>query len=326
MYKRWSRLSQVIIKGAVDEKGDHAGSLKKAIKAAKPSKPASVPPSAAVALLPPELLVEWNHFSGFLCAAAGVCVSQERVVVEQSRKGATETKVKIIDAFIDELLELLVSNIDVVRETTTELLGSTLSPAAYSVLFHHFNTQVKTFFGTAGQINYSPEATTFVDQAISVVKHILELPVDTYTADDLALLTDFEEVITNLMKYVSQLVIKDNPAASFRIKSKMCACLEAMMQKHQFISFSNEFQFRHRVVEIVMEWISDFNAAKPGKTTLSELTPEKQKEVAKGTIDVDVAAVKAIAALFKGLPVSKEDAEVYLLSRILLCRSVLIDD
>lgn len=310
VYKRWARVSQVIIKGAVDEKGDHhAGSLKKAIKAAKPSKPASITPSAAVALLPPEVLIEWNHYSGFLCAVAGVCLSQERVVVEQSRKGATETKVKIIDAFIDELLELLVSNIDVVRETTTELLGSTLSPTAYSVLFHHLNAQVKTFFGTAGQINYSPEATTFADQAISVIKHILELPVDSYTADDLALLTDFEEVITNLMKYVSQLVIKDNPAASFRIKSKMCACLEAMMQKHQFISFGNEFQFRHRVVEIVMEWISDFNAAKPGKTTLSELTPEKQKEVTKGTVDLDVAAVKAIAALFKGLPVSKEDAE-----------------
>ena len=29
----------------------------------------------------------------------------------------------------------------------------------------------------------------------------------------------------------------------------------------------------------------------------------------KGTVDLDVAAVKAIAALFKGLPVSKEDAE-----------------
>jgi hypothetical protein len=39
------------------------------------------------------------------------------------------------------------------------------------------------------------------------------------------------------------------------------------MQKHQFISFGNEFQFRHRVVEIVMEWISDFNAAKPGKVS-----------------------------------------------------------
>jgi len=99
-----------------------------------------------------------------------------------------------------------------------------------------------------------------VDQAISVIKHILELPVDSHTADDLALLTNFEEMMTNLLKYVSQLVIKDYPSASFRIKSKLCGCLEAMMQKHQFISFGNEFQFRHRVVETVMEWISDFNA------------------------------------------------------------------
>lgn len=145
----------MIIKGAVDEKGEYVGSLRKAIKAAKPSKPVATP-AAATAMLPPEVLVEWNHYSGFLCATAGVCLSKESVIVEQSRKGATETKIKVIDVFIDELLELLVSSVDVVRETTTELLGSTLSPAVYSVLFQHFDSQINSFFGNAGQVPPSP--------------------------------------------------------------------------------------------------------------------------------------------------------------------------
>jgi len=53
-----------------------------------------------------------------------------------------------------------------------------------------------------------------------------------------------------------------------------------------------------------------FEAHRGEQLMLSEIPPEKQKEIAKGILDVDVAAVKAIAALFKGLPVSK-DAEVH---------------
>jgi deoxyribodipyrimidine photolyase-like uncharacterized protein len=44
--------------------------------------------------------------------------------------------VKVIDAFIDQLLELIVTPNDYVRETTTELVGSTLSPATYCILLH----------------------------------------------------------------------------------------------------------------------------------------------------------------------------------------------
>ncbi len=50
---------------------------KKPIKP-KPSKPAStVSPATSV---PAEMLAEWNHYSGFLCAAAGVCLTQEKVI------------------------------------------------------------------------------------------------------------------------------------------------------------------------------------------------------------------------------------------------------
>jgi hypothetical protein len=83
----------------------------------------------------------------------------------------------------------------------------------------------------------------------------------------LALLTDFEELMENLIKYVSQLVIKEenliSAKSAFRIKTKMCACLEAMMQKHQFISFNkSEFQFRQMLVGVIMEWISDFSSVR----------------------------------------------------------------
>ena len=210
-------------------------------------------------------------------------------LVEQTRKEKSETTIKVTDSFISALLKYIVSDHDVIRETTTELAGSTLSPAVYctppsayvlsvtyfspppppltlkihtAVLFHHLHRKVNKFFGKEGQIKYKPRATTFVDQAISIIKHIMELPQDSHTADDLALLVDFEDLISHLVKYVSGLVVKENPAMGLRIKAKVCGCLEAIMQKHQFISFNNEFPFRQNLVEIIMEWISDFSAVK----------------------------------------------------------------
>jgi hypothetical protein len=104
-----------------------------------------------LALTVGQKMVEWNHFSGFLAAAAGVSMGQEMVkgkgpialarrvvylpqspLVEQTtRKEKTETTIKVTDTFIAALLKLIVSDHDVIRETTTELAGSTLSPAVY---------------------------------------------------------------------------------------------------------------------------------------------------------------------------------------------------
>jgi len=52
-------------------------------------------------------------------------------LVEQTRKEKSETTIKVTDSFISALLKYIVSDHDVIRETTTELAGSTLSPAVY---------------------------------------------------------------------------------------------------------------------------------------------------------------------------------------------------
>ncbi|KAL6048750.1 Neurofibromin 1 [Balamuthia mandrillaris] len=312
--KRWSRLTHLILKAEEQRLAEQANAVKKTAKTVKAGKALKVPKqSTAPALsIPNDIIVEWNHYSGFLCAAAGVCTTKSTLPVEQSRKVSTESKVKHLEKFISQLLELIVSPSDVVRETSTELTGSTLSPAAYSDLFYQLHARVQQFFGGAGQVNFGEDANKFVDQAISIIKHILELPQDTHTADDLALITDFEPLMENLIKYVSQLVSKDNPTLPLRIKGKLCACLEAMMGKIQCIPFNNEFAFRQNVVEIIMEWISDFSA-KPKSYSkqpiLVDLSPEKKKEFEKAAQDVDIAAIKAIASLLRGLTLSKDERE-----------------
>jgi hypothetical protein len=97
VYARWNRLTQLMLKGAEEVKAssDHANLIKKTIKPSKSTKPSSAP-SPAVPTIPLEVPSEcisqladiihlqtqneWTHYSGFLCAAAGVCLTQEKVI------------------------------------------------------------------------------------------------------------------------------------------------------------------------------------------------------------------------------------------------------
>eukprot|EP01113_Clastostelium_recurvatum_P009144 TRINITY_DN1436_c0_g1_i2.p1 TRINITY_DN1436_c0_g1~~TRINITY_DN1436_c0_g1_i2.p1 ORF type:complete len:2696 (+),score=879.69 TRINITY_DN1436_c0_g1_i2:238-8325(+) len=213
---------------------------------------------------------EWQNYLGFLCALSTVALGKETTVRVQEkpsgllRKAATNEKViKVIDPFLTELVGLVTSDDAFIRETIMAVSGVSFSPASFPVLFSALGEEVRSFFGDAGQFDFNPRSILFVDQAIGIVKHILEMP---HEADDLSLITSFESLILLFVKFVSQLVIN---SVSFRIKKNLCALLEVMMTQRQYISFLRETEFRNTLVDAVMEWTSDFVLKSGGTLTSS---------------------------------------------------------
>lgn len=82
---------------------------------------------------------------------------------------------KLIDKFLSEILEFLTTESKYVRESVMSLTGTSISASAYPPLVQYLNSQMKQFFLSMGQVNITPKSTLFVDQSISLVKHILEL-------------------------------------------------------------------------------------------------------------------------------------------------------
>jgi hypothetical protein len=76
---------------------------------------------------------------GFLLGLSGVTLNMEttKKVVEDSkrkRKGVnTEKTVKVIDIFVDEILELLVCENPFIREVVMNFTGTSLSPTSYRI-------------------------------------------------------------------------------------------------------------------------------------------------------------------------------------------------
>jgi hypothetical protein len=108
------------------------------------------------------------------------------------------------------------------------------------------------FFGTAGQINTNPKSTLFVDQSVSLVKHIIELQQE---SDNLSLLSDLEILLESLSRYISQLEVEET---TLKIRKTFCTLLDSIMQRKQSISFRNELKFRNILIDVILGWTSDF--------------------------------------------------------------------
>ena len=244
-----------------------------------------------------EVLQEWSNCTGFLAALSGICLKVERPLETISKGKVVSEKnfVIVVDSFVDQLLELIVCDNVNIRESVKMVVGSALSPAAYSTLFRHLLAELRKTFGTAGQVQITEQSTLFVDQTISISKLILES--ETATPEDFSGLTDFEDLLMDVLRYVGQL---ENSMTSILMRTRLCGLMEAMVKQRNYINVRNEFQMRNKLIGIVIEWTSEF--AKGKGQTFDKALQQKIKVL-------DLACVRAIAALVKGLPLAGDDDE-----------------
>lgn len=100
------------------------------------------------------------------------------MIATSEPKNKTERieKFKLIDKFLSEILEFLTTDSKYVRESVMALTGTSISASAYPALVQYLNSQMKQSFLSMGQVNVTPKSTLFVDQSISLTRHVLELP------------------------------------------------------------------------------------------------------------------------------------------------------
>jgi len=247
---------------------------------------------------PADVLSEWTNYLGVLCSLNAVTINQGsgRAI------GARATKVDSSagpEEFLNGLMDLLVSEYVSIRETVKMMLGNAISPSVFTVLFKTLHIQAKQRIFASDQADFSPTSILFADQAISIVKLILETEND---AESLSLLTGFEDLILLLIRFVRQLTINVN---NLQIRHKLCGLLASMMAKSNLLNFRNAFEFRMQLVENIMEWTSEFSTKE--SNIPSDLPAAAVKQVTKLIKELDVQVMQAISSLLKGLPLQGKD-------------------
>ncbi|KAJ1987203.1 Ras GTPase activating protein ira2 [Dimargaris cristalligena] len=215
---------------------------------------------------------EWPNYTGFLCALGGVCLQGSGVeanpVASSASALASNTSLaavsnmatgqvdapQMLNRFMQELVDLLVSDNILVRETIKDILGTDLSPALFALLLSHLQKVVNRFVMPDGDIQCTDHCTLFVGQAISVVKMILER----MNEPTVSLFTvDLGGLVFSFARYLHRL---GNSPTALQMKIRMCQLTEILMQKKEYLSLRHEIKFRNKLLDIIISWTSDFTS------------------------------------------------------------------
>ena len=315
VHERWKLYSQAIARNE-EIQAEEAALKEEATKGAKRNKKAAEIrkdddreakyahlPKTLIEKKPMEVQVEWNNYLGFLCSLAAVSKDREQTIkqVDKKTKAIVEKKVLMLEDFIQNLMEDLVHDLVPIRSSVTLSLGNALSPAAYPTLFKFILQEISTkIFRTSSQIEMSEGSVLFMDQVISVIKLIIETNSD---PDALAKLSDIEDLVITIIKFVRQLVFSGD---SLQTKHKCASLIEALISKKAYIPFRNENKFRSQLVESIMEWTSEFSKE---ATLAADTSQSEERRIKKLQQDLDLQVMQCISSLLKGLPLQGKDDE-----------------
>ncbi|KAL7332161.1 hypothetical protein PS15p_204242 [Mucor circinelloides] len=246
--------------------------------------------------------IEWQNFTGFLAALGGCCLddidpgmwAMEQQQQQSRRVSSPNQPILMVDRFISEMTDMLVSENVYISEGIKDTLGNDLCPSLYVILFRHLETYMVKCFDTNGDAIRSPQNKLFVEQSVLVLRLILDRLVN---PGDCLLNIDFSTLIHQFADYLNRL---PNTYITLRIKIKMCLLIEAVMQKKEHIVIRDEMRLRNKLLEICVEWTSDF--------ALLRKPVETGQHIDRLQKDLDQACLKAIVSLLQQLPLQPSEA------------------
>lgn len=200
-----------------------------------------------------EKSMEWQNYTGFLAALGGCCLANRfDANLEEGSDTRNSDSTRLVDRFIGDMVEMLVSDNLYIREGVKDTLGNDLTPALYAMLFRHLEFRMAQCFDSNGGTIRSPQNKLFVEQSVLVLRLILERLVE---QNDHLLSVDFNTLISNFADFLNQL---PNTQVTMRIKIQMCILVEIAIQKREHIVIRDEVNLRNRILQITVEWSSDF--------------------------------------------------------------------
>ncbi|KAG2213997.1 hypothetical protein INT47_001268 [Mucor saturninus] len=328
VWQRWKILTHTVSRFGMDSLRDlnealnlpiaSASSVKKIGGLVRHDKLRSSSVRTAVAPVPvgrietdDEKQTEWQNYTGFLASLSGCRLAADMIDDDfymedkrskggDNRMGSPNRPIIIVEKFIMEMIELLTSENVVIREGVKDTLGGDLSPALYATLFRHLEINMASCFTTNGEVLCDNTNTLFVEQVVLVLKMILDRLTD---PNDCLLSTDFSTLILQVANYINRLPHENY--TTMRVMIMMCHLTEVLMLKKEQVIVRDDVRVRNKLLEIIVEWTSDFTLHVMNKTSIISSNPQN-KEVQR---DLDQVCLKAIVSLLDGLPLQSTETQ-----------------
>jgi neurofibromin 1 len=274
VWKRWRVLTQVVSRFGMDTLRDlndivssnpaaakKIGGLVKHDKV-KTTSIRAIPVPVARIETDDEKQTEWQNYTGFLAALGGsrLIAEMEDDFVDDKRSKSNDRLASpsqsnfIATKFVTEMVELLTSDSVFVREAVKDALGGDLSPSLYPVLFRNLEITISHLFNPNGEIYSDSNNSLLVEQSVLILKMVLDRLVD---PSDCLLNIDFSTLVLKLASYINKL--PRGNYTTLRIMILMCHLTEVLMLKKEQVIIRDDVRVRNKLLEIMVEWTSDFN-------------------------------------------------------------------
>ncbi|KAI8373844.1 hypothetical protein BD560DRAFT_393755 [Blakeslea trispora] len=331
-YKRWKYMTPSIIKPADEYKDEHQENSNTNSNNTKRGGPAwtdklrnnnssnrqthnfTTGNRVDASSLDEDKISEWQNYAGFLAALGGICLLADAAPSTPTspatprggfhdpsafrRVSAPTESSAMVNKFVVDMVDLLLCDNVIVREWVKEILGTDLSPALYPMLFRYMETVLTKYFGPDGDPICNTRNTLFVEQAISVLKLVLDRMED---STENLLAVDFGSLISQYAKYLNKL---GSGQSALKIKIKFCQLTEVLMSKKDKVTLRQEFKLRNKLLEIIVEWTSDFSLKLDTTVQYSSFEASLSEKLHK---ELDLACLNTIVGLLHQLPLQSAD-------------------
>ncbi|KAL7420982.1 Ras GTPase activating protein ira2 [Cryptotrichosporon argae] len=201
---------------------------------------------------------EWQNLISGVCSISNVCFyesGQPPTLADLVGKGQlpkmyedkTDPMVAV-EEFLRGCVDSLVSNSLHVRESMKEALGTELPTSLCGIVVKQMSRLLLHSTGSGG-ITPSDALTTFVEQAISVLKLVVDRMNPGENAGAFQL--DMGEFLFDVGQYLHRL---GRDEVAMRVKLRFCALIEAVLVKHDVVVYGSAAKLRNALLEWMSEW------------------------------------------------------------------------
>ncbi|KAJ2930404.1 hypothetical protein H1R20_g6694, partial [Candolleomyces eurysporus] len=208
-----------------------------------------------------ELRAQWQNLTLFLATLCGACTWDKQestsllkaipseLLPDKLRSPANVPA--LAETFISDLINLLMHQDALIRDTAREALGSELSPKFYAKLIRFMDDHMRGIEQGAGP-RFTDDYLLFLDQFLTVLRLLAE--------DKQGSIEDVMSVdVSSLMHSLAEFIARYDEPASHRIKIKFCQLCKSICERTDILTMRKDNALRHDILDIVLEWLQPSN-------------------------------------------------------------------
>lgn len=256
-------------------------------------------PSGDGSLTAEERQMQWHNLTLFLTAFGATCLPVADTIHDPSALAAIiparylpdslrilRDPKPLLEGFISELVDLLVLDIEKVRDLTREALSSEAHPRIYPLILRELQ-RVLLEIEKENKLAHH-EVAVFLDQFTMILKVIIE---NAPSGEELRGMDVMATLCT-----VASLITRIVDSSTVRLKIKFCLLCDTYLDHSDSLSIRKDGLSRAGIADFVVEWPQDF-------------TVYTEPEVMRNMRELNVAALRTAVKLFDKLDLQSEDGQ-----------------